>query len=99
MSAEQEFTKNLGNRGPEVRLDAARSITFDDCREKFIASHRAAWVNDKHLKQWETTLKTYVTSVFGALPVQNVDVALVLKALQTDLDDQARDRESSSGTH
>ena len=64
------------------QLDAARSITFDDCRDKFIASHRAAWANDKHLKQWESTLKTYVTPVFGVLPVQNVDVALVLKALE-----------------
>ena len=49
---------------------------------KIIASHRVAWVNDKHLKQWESTLKTYITPVFGALPVQNVDVALVLKALE-----------------
>jgi len=66
----------------QAQLDAARSITFDDCRDKFITSHRAAWANDKHTKQWESTLKTYVTPVFGALPVQNVDVALVLKALE-----------------
>ena len=66
----------------QAQLDAARSLTFDDCRDKFIASHRAAWANDKHLKQWGNTLKTYVTPVFGALPVQNVDVALVLKALE-----------------
>ena len=66
----------------QAQLDAARSITFDDCRDKFIASHRAAWANDKHLKQWESTLNTYVTPMFGALPVQNVDVALVLKALE-----------------
>jgi integrase len=66
----------------QARLEAARSITFDDCRDRFIASHRAAWANDKHLKQWESTLKTYVTPVFGKLPVQNVDVALVLKALE-----------------
>jgi integrase len=66
----------------QAQLDAARSITFDECRDKFIASHKAAWANDKHLKQWESTLKTYVTPVFGKLPVQNVDVALVLKALE-----------------
>jgi len=66
----------------QVQLEAARSITFDDCRDKFIASHRAAWANDKHRMQWETTLKTYVTPVFGALPVQSVDVAVVTKALE-----------------
>jgi integrase len=66
----------------QAQLDAARSITFDDCRDKFIASHRAAWANDKHLKQWESTLKTYVTPVLGALPVQSIDVALVTKVLE-----------------
>jgi integrase len=66
----------------QAQLDAARSITFDDCRDKFIVSHRAAWANDKHLKQWESTLRSYVTPVFGALPVQIIDVALVLKALE-----------------
>ena len=66
----------------QAQLDAARSLTFDDCRDRFIVSHRAAWANNKHLKQWQSTLKTYVTPVFGALPVQNVDVALVMKALE-----------------
>ena len=66
----------------QAQLEAARSITFDDCRDKFIDAHKAAWANEKHLKQWENTLKTYITPVFGALPVQNVDVALVLKALE-----------------
>jgi integrase len=66
----------------QAQLDAAHSITFDDCRDKFISAHRAAWANDKHLRQWESTLKTYVTPVFGVLPVQNVDVALVLRVLE-----------------
>lgn len=65
-----------------AQLDGARSITFDACRDRFIASHRAAWANDKHRKQWESSLKTYVTPVFGALPVQDVNVALVTKALE-----------------
>ena len=33
-------------------------------------------------EQWESTSRNYVSPVFGALPVQNVDVALVLKALE-----------------
>lgn len=66
----------------EAQLDAARSLTFDDCRDKFIASHKTAWANDKHQKQWESTLKTYVTPVFGSQPVQNIDVALVTRVLE-----------------
>ena len=42
----------------QAQLDAARSITFDDCREKFIASHRAAWANDKHLSNGKVPQET-----------------------------------------
>ncbi len=66
----------------QVQLDAARSITFDDCRDKFIDAHKVAWANDKHRKQWASTLQTYVTPVFGTLPVQSVDVTLVTKVLE-----------------
>ena len=65
-----------------VQLDAARSITFDECRDKFIDAHKVAWANDKHRKQWASTLQTYVTPMFGTLPVQSVDVALVTKVLE-----------------
>lgn len=66
----------------QAQLDAARAMTFDDCRDAFTAAHGAAWGNGKHRKQWTATLKTYVTPVFGALPVQSVDVSLVMKALE-----------------
>ena len=38
--------------------------------------------NSKHRKQWTATLTTYVSPIFGALPVQSVDVSLVMKALE-----------------
>jgi integrase len=63
-------------------LDAARAITFKECAESYIAAHKVAWRSDKHAAQWPATLSAYVYPVFGALPVQGVDVALVLKALE-----------------
>ena len=60
----------------------ARKITFDSCASAYIASHRASWRNPKHAQQWENTLATYVTPVFGTLPVDQVDTALVVKALE-----------------
>lgn len=33
--------------------------------------------------QWENTLKSYASPTFGALPVQAVDTALVMKALES----------------
>lgn len=63
-------------------MEDARAITFDQCAEAFIASHSAAWKNQKHVAQWKATLKTYVSPVFGSLSVQAVDVALIIKVLE-----------------
>ena len=63
-------------------MEIARAITFDECAEAFIAAHSAAWRNQKHVAQWKATLRTYVSPVFGSLPVQAVDVALVMKVLE-----------------
>ena len=63
-------------------LEDARAITFDQCAEAFITAHSAAWKNQKHVAQWKATLRTYVSPVFGSLPVQVVDVALVMKVLE-----------------
>jgi integrase len=65
-----------------AQLDAARSITFRACAGAFIDSHKAGWRSDKHAAQWAATLATYVYPAFGALPVQAVDVGLVLQALE-----------------
>lgn len=63
------------------RLADAKVKTFDQCRDEYIALKQAGWKNVKHALQWKNTLTTYVTPVFGKLLVQDVDVALVLKAL------------------
>ncbi|MGC1356605.1 MAG: integrase arm-type DNA-binding domain-containing protein [Xanthobacteraceae bacterium] len=64
------------------RLDAAKAVTFKQCAESYINSHRAGWRNDKHAGQWGATLATYAYPVIGTLPVQAVDTGLVLKALE-----------------
>ena len=64
------------------RLAAASSMTFDDCAEAYIRAHEAGWRNKKHRQQWRNTLATYVSPVFGQIPVQHIDVALVMKVLE-----------------
>jgi integrase len=66
----------------QAKLDAAKSMTFTACAEGYITAHKAAWRNAKHRDQWSNTLSTYVEPVFGALPVQVVDTALVMKAIE-----------------
>lgn len=60
----------------------AKAMTFDQCAAAFIKTHAAGWKSSVHHMQWETTLATYVSPVFGSLPVQAVDVGLVMKALE-----------------
>jgi integrase-like protein/Arm domain-containing DNA-binding protein len=64
------------------RLAAATAMTFQDCAERYIEAQKAGWKNPKHAAQWPSTLQTYVYSVFGALPVQAIDVGLVMKVLE-----------------
>ena len=64
-----------------ARLDAAKTMTFDECRDAYIAAHKAGWRNPKHQTQWVNTLNTYASPVLGKLPIQAIDVALVTKVL------------------
>ena len=66
----------------ESRLEAARSITFKDAAEAYIKAHEAGWRNAKHANQWRNTLETYAYPGLGSLPVQGVDVALVMRVLE-----------------
>ena len=65
----------------KAKLDAARSMTFQQCAEAFVSAHKASWKNAKHTAQWTSTLATYAYPFFGKLSVHTIDVGLVLKAL------------------
>src|SRR5437764_9463860 len=64
------------------RLEDAKALTFAKCAEKYIEAHRKGWRNAKHAQQWKNTLKTYAEKLIGALAVQAIDTALVLRVLE-----------------
>lgn len=64
------------------RLEKAKAITFKDCAGKYITANRAAWRNEKHASQWESTLTTYVYPVIGKLAVGEIETGHVTKILQ-----------------
>jgi integrase len=66
----------------EAKLVAAKTMSFDECATAYIAAHRAGWRNIKHANQWTSTISTYCSPIFGKLPVQLVDVGLVMKAIE-----------------
>jgi len=63
-------------------LEKAKAMTFRQCAERFIEAHKAGWKNAKHAAQWPSTLETYAFPVFGDLPVQAVDLPMVLQVLE-----------------
>jgi integrase len=69
-------------RRAAARVEAARSVTFDDCADAYLRAHEATWKNSKHRKQWRNTLDAYVSPVFGKMAVKDVDVSLVMKVLE-----------------
>lgn len=65
-----------------LRLEAAKSVSFDAAVASYLQANRSGWKNAKHADQWESTLRTYASPHFGALPIAAVDTSLVLKALE-----------------
>ena len=69
------------NKREAQRLAIAQRLEFDKAAEAFIQEHETTWRNAKHAQQWRNTLATYVSPKFGAVPVSEVDQAMVLRAL------------------
>jgi integrase len=65
----------------EAKLEAEKAVTFQECAERYIASHEAGW-SLNYAKQWKGSLSDYVYKVFGGLPVRAVDVSHVMKVLE-----------------
>jgi integrase len=66
----------------QQRLAAARSLSFAECAAAYIRVHEAGWRDEKSARQWTASISTHVEPVFGEAPVQAVDTALVMKALE-----------------
>ncbi|MGE5517567.1 MAG: tyrosine-type recombinase/integrase [Bacteroidota bacterium] len=56
--------------------------TFMDCGTAYVTAMRPGWKNAKHADQWISSLETYAYPVLGELPVDSIDINLVLKVLE-----------------
>jgi integrase len=63
-------------------LEAAKCVTFREAADRFVAGHRESWRSDKHRQQWDSTLATYAFPVIGNLPVNEIDIGIVLKVIE-----------------
>ena len=66
----------------QQQLEEAKAVTFKECADSYIKAHRAGWRNAVHTNQWETTLATYAHPIIGALPVQAINIGLVVRILE-----------------
>jgi hypothetical protein len=64
-----------------IAVQQAKTMTFDQCAEAYMAAHLASWKHPGHAKQWKQSLANYVSPVFGSLPVQTIDVTFVMKVI------------------
>ncbi len=65
-----------------AKAEVAKQITFREAAERYIASHRAGWKNEKHGEQWTKTLENYALPVIGTLSVDAVETSHVLRVLE-----------------
>jgi integrase len=64
------------------RAAEAKTMTFVECAERYMASHEGAWRNATHRAQWVGTLRAYVYPVIGAHAVAAIGTAAVMKVLE-----------------
>lgn len=61
---------------------ALKTLTFSQAATAYNEHHEGKWKNPRHAAQFLTSLRDYVFPVFGSLPCNAIDTALVLKVLE-----------------
>ncbi len=62
-------------------VEKAKKKTFAECAELYIASHESSWKNEKHKKQWSSTLEKYAFPVIGDMDVAEISSRDVLNCI------------------
>jgi integrase len=57
---------------------ASRNKTFRDCAEAYMEAHASDYTNEKHRKQWASTLEGYAFPLIGRMLVSDVSMRSVL---------------------
>jgi integrase len=73
---------------------ASTAKTFMECAEAYMKAHASDYSNDKHRKQWASTLETYAYPVIGKILVAEIKRRHVLDVLQQD----TTHRDGTAGT-
>jgi hypothetical protein len=66
-------------------IEAAKAMTFADAVEQFFTGRSHTW-SFKHRQQFTNSLQQYAVPVIGSLRASSIDVPLVLKVLEQQVD-------------
>ena len=61
---------------------AAKNKTFQECAESYMDAHSSDYTNDKHRKQWPSTLVTYAYPIIGKMLVSDIAMRDVRNVLE-----------------
>jgi integrase len=61
---------------------AAKNKTFKDCAEAYMEAHSSDYTNEKHRKQWPSTLITYAYPIIGNMLVSDISMRDVRNVLE-----------------
>lgn len=67
----------------------AKTKTFRQCAEAYLERHTPVFTNEKHRKQWTSTLEAYVFPHIGNVIVGDIDKSHILKVLLQPVKDTA----------
>lgn len=77
--------KRIAYHGGDPLAERRRArdiLTFADAVDRYLASKLDEFKNEKHKKQWRSTLDAYARPVLGSMPVRAIAVADVLRVLE-----------------
>lgn len=60
---------------------ASRNKTFEECAKAYMEAHASDYTNDKHRKQWASTLEAYAFPVMGKMLVADITMRHVMDVL------------------
>ena len=66
----------------DADLQRLKSKTFKQVAEEYLTTHESDYRNEKHRRQWRSTITTYAYPVIGQLPIAQVGIEDVLRVLK-----------------
>jgi len=74
-------------------LAATQNKSFKECAEEYMDAHAQDYRNDKHRKQWGSTIETYAYPIIGNLLVSDIEMRHILSVMTQ----KTGDKSSKSG--